>query len=389
MKSYSLPAHIKSALNEGLGTDKNVMYTRAPGRINLIGEHTDYNGGLVLPAAIDKYMYFAFVPNGTRTIDAHALDKEQPEKIELDNITESKNEWANFLIGILIEFEKRGVELQGFDCAFTSEVPIGAGMSSSSALECAFLVGLNQLFDIKYDNWELIKISQSSNHNFLGIKGGIMDQFASLFGQKDKLMLLDCNSLDFDYVTFPSSPYSWLLINTCVKHNHLSSGYNDRVKECAQALKDIREVFPETEHLCDIPSVDQLNKVNFSAPIEEMRARYAIEENSRVRDFLNAVEVDKVDMCGDLLYASHAGLSKQYEVSCAELDFLVDCLRDDNSVLGSRMMGGGFGGCTINLVRTEAITEIKDKVAPAYDDAFGIAPQFYEVAISAGAGIIS
>jgi len=381
----SFPDQIKTSLNKAIPHSKEVIYARAPGRINIIGEHTDYNNGLVLPAAINKYMYLVCVPNDQRKILVHALDMKETISLDVDNLKKTDYEWANFLTGILLEFKKKGVELHGFDCALTSEVPIGAGMSSSSALECAFLIALNALYKTKLDNWELINMSKSSNHSFLGIKGGIMDQFASLFGKKEKLMLLDCDTYDHEYVTIPDSPYSWLLINSCVKHNHLSSGYNDRVEECAQALADIRKQLPQKKHLSEITDAKELSSISFMSPRIARRAEFVVEENARVRAMITALSKGDFQVCGELLYDSHEGLSSKYQVSCEELDYLVECLLENNNVLGSRMMGGGFGGCTINLIKTAAITDIKLIVASNYKEAFGIDPEFYEVKISEGA----
>lgn len=386
--NFEVPSEILEKVRKTLGTKSEVLIARAPGRINLIGEHTDYNNGLVLPGAIDKYMYFACKPNGSDTISATALDLAESAKVNIDELEESEHLWMNFLIGILLEFKKRGVELKGFNCAFSSDVPIGAGMSSSAALECAILVGLKNLFGIEeLDNWDLINMSKSSNHNFLGIKGGVMDQFASLFGKKDNVMLLDCATSKHDYVQLSGSEYTWLLINTCVKHNHLTSGYNDRVRECQQAIEDIRKVFAEINFLSDIKETSQLATVSFESETVMKRAYFVINENARVRSFVKALNNNEWVSCGELLYASHKGLAEGYEVSCEELDFLVTLLQDEDGVLGSRMMGGGFGGCTINLIHKDAVPKIKEKVSAHYYNKFNIQPQFYEVKISDGASL--
>jgi len=361
--SFSIPPSILRSIESTLGTTSEIVVARAPGRINLIGEHTDYNNGLVLPGAIDKYMYFACKPNGTNIINATALDLDQEASVDLAQLEKSTHLWMNFLIGILLEFQKKEVDLIGFDCTFSSQVPLGAGMSSSSALECAILIGLKEVFGAQHlDNWSLINMSRSSNHNFLGIKGGIMDQFASLFGRKNHVMFLDCATLNHTYVRLPESEYSWLLINSCVKHNNLTSGYNDRVNECKQAVKDINAQLSEVVHLSDITNTEQLDRIAFSSEDVKKRAYFVVEENARVNSLVSALEKGNFELCGSLLYASHKGLSSQYEVSCDELDFLVDFFREEPSVLGSRMMGGGFGGCTINLVRSGAIGKLKGKV---------------------------
>ena len=384
-----IPLAFKSKLDAKLNQSNEVIYIRAPGRINLIGEHTDYNNGLVLPGAIDKYMYFACVPNDSTQINATAIDLNESITLELNDLKKTTYLWANFLSGILLEFQKLEINALGFDCAFTSDIPIGAGLSSSSALECAFLFGIKELYQVELTNWDLINMSKSSNHNFLGIKGGIMDQFASLFGLTEKIMLLDCDSLEHKYIDLPSNQFSWLLVNSCVKHNHLESGYNNRVKECALALKEIKIVFPNVKHLSSITESDQLSQVDFSSPILKNRAKFVIEENARVRTFIKNLILAQFDQCGILLNASHEGLSKEYEVSCPEMDFLVESLVDNKAVLGSRMMGGGFGGCTINLIEAEAINDIKTIVFESYKNKFDVEPKFYNVNISKGAERLS
>lgn len=386
--SSTIPPSKKTIIDKYLPQGEQRVYARAPGRVNLIGEHTDYNKGLVLPGAIDKYMYFGAVKNNKLAISATAIDRDEHIDIDLNNLKMTPYLWANFLVGILLECRKMGIQLSGFDCAFTSEVPIGAGMSSSSALECAFLVGVNELYSMDVDNWSLINMSQSSNHNFLGIKGGILDQFAALFGKEDQILLLDCDTLMYTPATIPSSKYSWLLINSCVKHNHLTSGYNTRVEECLQAVRDIQVVYPGVNHLSHVVDETDLDKIRFSSSTVEKRARYIIQENDRVRKFVQALQDNNLNECGRLLYASHQGLSQQYEVSCVELDFLVNEIRKEDRALGARMMGGGFGGCTINLVETEAIPDIKKNIKHAYMQEYGRMPEFYNVKISEGAGIL-
>ena len=362
------------------------LIVRAPGRINIIGEHTDYNGGLVLPGAIDRYMYMACAPNGTLDINAYALDLKSSQKITLNKAGKTDNLWSDYLSGILQEFSQRGHQLSGFDCVFGSDLPIGAGMSSSSALECAFLTGIKELHNLTIDNWTLIDISKSSNHNFLGIKGGIMDQFASLFGKSEKLMLLNCNDFSFDYIDIPQNEYSWLLINSCVKHNHLISGYNDRVQECANALSDIKVSFPTIKNISAVRDIKMLDDVSFSSDTIEKRARYVVSENARVTSLKQELEKGNMIACGQLLLQSHLGLKNNYQVSCEELDFLVDSATELPGVLGARMMGGGFGGCTINLIHKEAIEEVSENVLTAYKNKTGIKAEVYQVNISDGAG---
>ena len=376
---------ISSALS---ANSAQLIIARAPGRINLIGEHTDYNHGLVLPAAISQSCYFGLKANGTQLINAVALDLDEKCTIDLTNLSKTNQLWANFLSGILLEFKKRNIVLHGFDCALTSEVPIGAGMSSSSALECSILTALNHFYGAELDNWELITMSQSANHEFIGIQGGILDQFASLFGQKDKVMLMDCSDRSFQYITQPTSDYTWLLIDTCVKHNHLTSAYNDRVQECQQALEHIQQSYPDILSLSEIHNLSEIAGCVFDKQLIENRAHYVIEENERVRAFVSALLANDLSRCGDLLYAAHDGLANKYEVSCPELDYLVELSKTDERLLGARMMGGGFGGCTINLIHKSAVSSFRSQVASAYTKEFNIVPEFYEVELSAGAELV-
>ncbi len=378
---------ILAAIVNELGRE-DLILSRAPGRINLIGEHTDYNQGLVFPAAINKYFYFGIKPNGSSYVNAKALDLNEVCSIDLNDMSKTGMLWADYLVGVLLQFKQRGVALKGFDCALSSEVPVGSGMSSSAALDCGFIVGLNKLYDANLDNWEIVQLSSASNNQFLGIKSGILDQFASVFGKPDHAMMMNCANHKFEYAPIDQSEYSWLLINTCVKHSHLTSGYNDRVDECLRGLESLKVKFPDISSISDIKNVNDLDDVHFENQRIRDRVSYIIEENTRVITFEKALKESDVDACGQLLYQSHDGLSNKYEVSCNELDFLVALFEDDPSVKGSRMMGGGFGGCTINLVKTKEISMVQEKAKEAYLEKFGIQPEFYALKISDGAGLV-
>jgi len=357
---------------------------RAPGRINLIGEHTDYNNGFVFPAAIDKYVYLAFAANrlseGTRVF---AKDLGKSALINLSKVEKSDLAWENFLLGIILQFQSHGHTIKDFNCMIQSTVPIGAGMSSSSALECGFAKGLAHLNGIVLNNWEIVEMSHQSNHQFLGIKGGIMDQFSSLFGKKDHAMILDCSDRSFSYEPIKMDDFQWVLINTQVKHENLTSGYGDRVLECKEAAKVLG-----VESLREA-SLDDLNKKKeaMSAHVYD-RARFVIAENERVHTFAEAMKKENAEVLGKLLYASHDGLQKLYQVSCDELDLLVDLARKEEAVLGARMMGGGFGGCTINLIRKTRAEEVVKRIEKAYLDQTGIEAEHYFVNIEDGVSII-
>lgn len=375
---------IKQSVLNKIGEGWDVV-SRAPGRINLIGEHTDYNGGLVFPAAVDKYMYFACRKNGTKTIKATALDLNEQHTIDLTDLKITGTLWADYISGILLQFQERGYDIDGFDVSLTSEVPIGSGMSSSAALEMGILLAIAKLHNIELSKWDAIQMSQNSNHEFLGIKGGILDQFSSSFGQRDRAMLMDCADRSFEYVDIDLKEYELLLINSCVTHNHLLSGYNDRVLECKQALQEIQKIYPHVASLSDDYAIKD---VAFSSEVLYKRASFIAEENQRVREFKSALNEHDLVTCGELLNGSHDGLSSKYEVSCDELDFLAANLKSEPGVLGCRMMGGGFGGCTINLIKSSIRDDLIKDIEKKYIDTFDIKPEFYPVKMSDGAGIL-
>ena len=357
---------------------------RAPGRINLIGEHTDYNNGFVFPAAVDKYVYLAFGPaflvDETRIF---AKDLAKSAILDLTQVEKSSESWQNYLIGIILQFQKKGHSLKNFNCLIQSTIPIGGGMSSSSALECGFAKGLAHLNDIELSNWEILEMSHTSNHEFLGIKGGIMDQFSSLFGKKDQAMILDCDDRSFSYESILLEDYEWVLINTQVRHDNLISGYGDRVLECKEAAKILGV---ESLRRARIEDLDKM-KLQLSNEIYN-RACFVIGENERVHTFAQALKEKNIKQLGELLYASHDGLQRLYEVSCRELDVLVDLAKKEEGVVGARMMGGGFGGCTLNLIKKKGLEEIVDRIKTSYFEMTKISPEHYIVEIEDGVSII-
>lgn len=356
----------------------------SPGRINLIGEHTDYNGGFVLPGAIDKAMYCEIKPNGTDKIRAYALDLEEQDEFGLEESDLPVKSWAKYIFGVCREMIKRGAGVPGFDTVFSGDVPLGAGMSSSAALESCFGYALKDTFDLDFDRFELAKIGQATEHNYVGVNCGIMDQFASCFGKKGSLMRLDCRSLEYEYVPFDPKGYRLVLINSCVTHELASSAYNKRRESCENVVSEIRKKHPEVELLRDA-SPHMLREVAAKVSAEDyMRAEFVIEEITRLLDACDALKKGDYERVGRKMFETHIGLSWKYQVSCPELDFLNDIARLCG-VTGSRVMGGGFGGCTINLVKDELYEGFINRATTSYEQKFKIKPKVYDVVIEDGA----
>ncbi len=362
-----------------------VFYT-SPGRINLIGEHTDYNGGFVFPGAIDKGMIAEIKPNGTGKVRAFSIDLNDYAEFGLTENDIPQASWARYIFGVCREIIKRGGNIHGFDTTFAGDVPLGAGMSSSAALESTYAFALNELFNLKIDKFDLAKIGQSTEHNYCGVKCGIMDQFASVFGQKGHLIRLDCRSLEYKYFPFDpeSAGYKLVLLDSVVKHELASSAYNKRRQSCENIVAAIKRNHPEVEFLRDA-TIEMLNEVKADVSAEDyMRAEYVIEEIQRVLDVCDALEKGDYETVGEKMYGTHQGMSKLYEVSCEELDFLNEIAKD-SGVTGSRVMGGGFGGCTINLVKADKYEAFVAKAFADYTKKFGHEPKLYDVVISDGA----
>ncbi len=362
------------------------VFFASPGRINLIGEHTDYNGGFVFPGAIDKGMIAEIKPNGTGKVRAFAIDLNDYAEFGLTEEDAPKASWARYIFGVCREIIKRGGNIQGFDTVFAGDVPLGAGMSSSAALESTYAFALNELFDLNIDKFELAKIGQSTEHNYCGVNCGIMDQFASVFGQKGHLIRLDCRSLEYKYYPFDpeAAGYKLVLLDSVVKHELASSAYNKRRQSCENVVAAIKRNHPEVDFLRDA-DMDMLNEVKADVSAEDyMRAEYVIEEIQRVLDVCDALEKGDYETVGEKMYGTHHGMSKLYEVSCEELDFLNDIAKECG-VTGSRVMGGGFGGCTINLVKADKYDAFVEKAFAEYTKKFGHAPKLYDVVISDGA----
>lgn len=373
-----MKAKINKAFDEhfsGAGT----LYV-APGRFNLIGEHTDYNGGFVFPGAIDKYMMAEIRPNGTDKVRAYSIDLDDYAEFGLNEADAPTQSWARYIFGVCREILKRGGKVEGFDTAFAGNVPLGAGLSSSAALESCFANALNDLFnDNSIDKFELARIGQSTEHNYCGVNCGIMDQFASVFGKKDHLMRLDCRSMEFEYFPFKPTGHKLVLVDSVVKHELADSPYNKRRASCERVAKRLG-----IETLRDA-TMEMLDAIKTDITAEDyFRAKFVIEEKERVLAVCDALVAGDYDTVGRCMYETHNGLSKDYEVSCEELDYLNDIARECG-VTGSRIMGGGFGGCTVNLVKDELYDNFIATVKAKFNERYGHEPKIYPVIVSDGA----
>jgi len=374
---------VKREYQKAYGAIPSVV-VRSPGRINLIGEHTDYNMGYVLPAAIDKSLYFAFGVNEGQKMSVRALDVNASSTVYLDDLAPREELWLNYLIGILREFRQEGITVSGFNCVFTGDIPIGSGLSSSAALDCGFITGLSQLMGHPLNGWDVVGMSNRSNNDFLGIKSGILDQFASVFGREGESVFLDCKSKQYTYHPLHLTPYEWVLINSNVKHEHASSGYNDRPAECQEVVDMLSTNLPNILSLRDVSIKELSDHKSLISSTLYKRAQFILEENKRVISFLSALEKRDNVTIGRLLYESHYGLQHLYEVSCPELDLLVDLTRHTAHVLGARMMGGGFGGCTLNLVHRDHSDQVIQEIMEQYREKTGVQPDCYKVRSAQG-----
>ncbi|MGB5820545.1 MAG: galactokinase [Saonia sp.] len=364
------------------------LIIESPGRINLIGEHTDYNLGFVLPTAIEKKIVFKFQKNGSATAcRVYSAGFDAGVTFDLDAIAPSKVEWENYILGVIHEISKRTNGLRGFNCVIESFLPQGSGVSSSAALECGFAFGLNELFGLGLTKKDIVTLSRDAEHNYVGTQCGIMDQFASVMSKEGHVILLDCKSLEHVYIPITIAPYKIVLLNTNVSHNLASSEYNTRRAECEKGVAIIKKKYPDVSSLRDVTAAmldahkNQMDKRVYN------RCAYVIQENKRVLEAVVALKENNLKQLGALLYQTHEGLSRQYEVSCPELDFLVDFSKEYDSVPGARVMGGGFGGCTINLVHEDTVDTYIKEASAAYFKAFNIKLTAFEASPSSGTSI--
>jgi len=364
------------------------LLVKGCGRINLIGEHTDYNDGFVLPASINRHIYFAIAENGTRDCHFIAANLEETYQFSIDQLESGKYQWANYLIGILDQLKQKDIPLEGLNVVFGGNLPVGSGMSSSAALECGFALGLCSLFNLQMSRRELAQLAQRSSNEFMGIPSGIMDQFASLLGQKGHVVKLDCRNLFYEYIPLNLGDYELLLLNSNISHDHASGAYGDRVEECKKGVEILQQYDKSIESLRDV----QLHQLGtHRAELGELiykRCAYVVSENHRLELACDYLKEGALDKLGELLYQTHEGLRRDYEVSCPEMDFLVDFAKKHEGVIGARMMGGGFGGCTINLVHKNHKSDFESQVIKAYRKEWGIESEVYEVEVEDGTGVV-
>lgn len=373
---------VKDSFKDHFKTKPLIVFS--PGRINLIGEHTDYNDGFAFPAAINKGIALAISKSATNVSNAYALNKDEIFEFKTENIIPIEDGgWRNYILGVVAELQILGKHIGHFNSVFAGNIPAGAGMSSSAALENSFVFGLNELFDLGLSKNEMILVSQKAEHNFAGVKCGIMDQYASMFGIKKSALLLDCRTVESTPYKIDFKDYKLMLINSNVKHDLSESAYNDRRDVC-EKVSDLLRI----DALRDA-SKEALDRIKDEITDDHyQKALYVINENKRVKQFSEAITKDDIAALGDLLYQSHEGLSKNYKVSCEELDFLVDRAKENPNVLGARMMGGGFGGCTINLIKKKVFKKFKKDISKKFRKAFERDCSVYSVKLSQGTQLV-
>jgi galactokinase len=364
------------------------LIVRSPGRINLIGEHTDYNLGFVLPAAINKAIYVAIQKRNDNEIHLVAGDLGETFACSLDSMQYTEKHWPNYMLGVADQLQKAGFVLQGFNAVVMGDVPLGAGLSSSAAVECATAFALNTLFDLGLDRKTMVQFSQKAENEFVGLQCGIMDQFASMFGKKEQVIRLDCRSLEYAYMPFDTNDTSILLFDTGVKHSLASTEYNLRRQECETGVQLIQKKYPGVQSLRDA-NIDMVNDCLAEGnDTVYRRCKYMVEEIQRLQDGCDDLVRHDLVSFGKKMFITHDGLSKLYEVSCKEADALVDMVRDNDAVLGARMMGGGFGGCTINIVTKGREEVLINDVAAKYKQQFNLELKTYAVAIDDGTSLV-
>ena len=377
---------IRDIFLEKFGSDP--MIVRSPGRINIIGEHTDYNEGFVLPAAIDKFMYVGVGKRDDDCIMLYANNFKQDYQCNLSSVVPSNDGWPNYILGIVDQLQKSKQKIGGFNLVIEGTIPPGAGLSSSAGVECATIFALNELFCLGLNRMTMVKMAQLAEHTFPGVLCGIMDQFTSMLGKKNHAIKLDCRTLESEYVPLNLDGYKIVLFNSNVKHTLASTEYNLRRLQCEQGVSWVKEYLPNIETLRDVTLAMLDKHVREQDPIIYKRCKYVIEENARVLQGGEDLKNGNLRALGQKMFQTHKGLSEDFEVSCKELDFLVEQVKDNNDVIGARLIGGGFGGCTINIVKEEAVEQLTEKIRKAYKEAMNLELIIYKASIEQGTELI-
>lgn len=379
-------AEVKAAFKQKFNEEPHLYYS--PGRINLIGEHVDYNDGYVMPGAIDKGIYFAVALNNSDKINCYSIDFDESISLPLSGVKQMDS-WKNYVLGVVNEFQKLKLPVQGFNCVFGGNIPIGGGMSSSAALEGGISFSLNELCDFKMSRKELALLGQRAEHNFPAVKCGIMDQYANMMGKEETVLLLDCRNVSHEDIPLHINGYEIILINTKVHHSLAGSEYNQRRKECEKGLSILKREL-NINSFRDIHDISEM--LPFKNEMGEKvfdRCTFVVEEILRTKKAAELLKANDISGFGKLMFQTHDGLKNLYEVSCKELDFLVDAARENKEVIGSRLMGGGFGGCTINIVKEEGVSSFVEKILKDYKQEFNIDAENYKVKVVNGTGNIS
>ncbi len=377
-------AQLQTTFQNKFGFAAQAIY-KAPGRINIIGEHTDYNNGFVLPAAIKQGVYIAISKRNDNTIHLFASNFNKEFIGDCNLLQKTQNLWANYVIGVLNGIKNLGFLFTGFDAIIYSDVPVGAGLSSSAALSCVFGFAISDLFNLQISKIEIAKIAQKAEHEFAGVKCGIMDQFASLMGKKNHCIKLDCKILNYEYVPLQLDNYEIVLLNTNVKHNLASSAYNQRRQECEQAVAWVQQTYPQVQSLRDVSIAMLDENVLQKDAIVYKRSAFIVNEIQRLQDACVDLQQNNIVALGQKMFATHYGLQNDYAVSCVELDFLIEAVKNNPAIIGARMMGGGFGGCTINIVQKNDVQNFIENISITYEKAKHLPLTAYVVATDDGA----
>ncbi|GAO43872.1 galactokinase [Flavihumibacter petaseus] len=380
---------VSQRFSQYFGSEPDFLVS-SPGRINLIGEHTDYNNGFVLPAAIDKQTFLAISRRTDNDLHLLATDLDETWQGSLSQVGTPVGNWTDYLVGVIDQLHRRGVRISGVNIAMGGNIPVGAGLSSSAAMECCMIFALNEMFRLGLTRLEMVRIAQAAENQYVGVKCGIMDQFASVFGKKGHALLLDCRSMKSEYVPLDLHQHAILLLDTRVKHSLASGEYNIRREQCEMGVRALRKVYPQVQSLRDANrAMIEYTLKDIVPELVYLRCKYVVEENLRLQVGTEALRRNDLVSFGKKMFASHTGLSKLYDVSCPELDFLVELAREEHAIIGARMMGGGFGGCTINIIRKPFINEVVDRMGKAFFLRFGQEPLAHICNLADGTQLIS